>query len=312
MSLTQAEAIARDVPQSADSLASFWRPRYWPAWVLVGWLRLVSLLPWKASIAVHRLIGDACWFLLPRRRRLVQQSMALGLPEATPDEIRKLTKRHFESLATCLGETAFAWFGRVDESLTHFQVEGAEHVLKALEAGHGVILHTGHFTPLEICAPILKETFPLLGFMYNHRRNGLINELQRRGRLYCGHISFPHDHAKTMLRALKSNAVVWYAPDQTFRNKGSLRLPFLGEDVAVNTGAYRIARASGAKIVPFSYYRLPDASGYMLKFDPPLDDEVAADEEQCTRHLLGVLERTIREVPDQYAWTPNRFRRRLS
>jgi lipid A ethanolaminephosphotransferase len=297
-------------PAPKPSLLRFWAPRYWPAWLLVAWLRLAACMPWLFAIRLHKGIGRVCWLLASRHRRIVERNIELCFPKLDSAGVRKLVRQHFENLGACLAETAFAWFGKVNTSLTRFHIEGDEHVYAALEAGRGVILYTGHFTPLEICAPILRESFPLFGFMFHRRRNPLLNEIQRRGRRHSGYLSFPSDNVRAMLRALKRNAVVWYAPDQNFSSKSSTVLPFFGEPATVNTSTYRLARASGAAVVPFSYRRLQDDSGYALCFEPALESLDGDDETRETCRLLEILEGFIRQCPEQYAWTHQRLKRR--
>ena len=291
---------------NGDSLVGFLGPRFWPAWCLVAWLRVASLLPWRFAIRLHKGIGTVLWLLLPRRRHVVARNLELAFPELGRKEIRLLTRRHFQSLTACVAETAFAWFGMVDDSLMDVELDGVEHVYAALTSGSGVILYTGHFTPLEICAPILKRSFPLVGFMFRRRRNALLDAVQRRGRQHSAHISFPSDNARAMIRALKRKAVVWYAPDQSYSSKGSVALPHFGQLANVSLATSRIARMGGARVIPFAYYRKPDDSGYVLRFDPAVDQ--AGTDEECTRRLLTTLEGLIAENPDQYAWTPNRLR----
>jgi len=291
---------------TGDSLFRFLGPRFWPAWCLVAWFRGASLLPWRFAIRLHKGIGTVLWLLLPKRRRVVARNLELAFPELDGKEIRALTRKHFQSLTACVAETAFAWFGMVDDSLVDVETVGVEHVYSALASGSGVILYTGHFTPLEICAPILKRSFPLVGFMFRRRRNALLDAVQRRGRQYAAHISFPSDNARAMIRALKRKAVVWYAPDQSYSSKGSIALPHFGQVANVSLATCRIARMGGATVIPFAYYRKPDDSGYVLRFDAPVDQ--TGTDEDCTRRLLATLEGLIAEHPDQYAWTPNRLR----
>jgi Kdo2-lipid IVA lauroyltransferase/acyltransferase len=291
-----------------ESLRPFWAPRYWSAWVLVGWFRLTASLPWRPAIRLHEAIGRVCCLLMARHRRAFERNIELCFPDLDSRAVHELVRRHFESLGACLAETAFAWFGKVDESLTDFKMEGEEHVFAALAKGRGVILYTGHFTPVEICGPPLKKTFPLFAFMFHPRRNALLNEVQRRGRLHSAHLGFASNNVRAMLKALKNNAVVWYAPDQKFSGRNSAVLPFLGQSTIASTATCRLARVSGAAVVPFFYRRLPDDSGYALRFEPEIENIGAGDEIAGTRRLLAVLERFVRECPDQYAWTHRRLK----
>lgn len=293
-----------------ESLRSYWAPRYWPAWVLVGWFRLTASLPWRPAIRLHEAIGRVCWRLMGRQRRIVERNVEIGFPELDSRGVQDLVRRHFESLGACLAETAFSWFGKVGDKLTDFEMEGEEHVFAALAKGRGVILYTGHFTPVEICAPSLKATFPLFTFMFHPRRNALLNEVQRRGRMHSAHLGFASNNVRAMLKALKDNAVVWYAPDQKLSGRNSTVLPFLGQSTIASTATCRLARVSGAAVVPFFYRRLPDDSGYGLRFEPEIEGIGAGDEIEGTRRLLEVLEGFVRECPEQYAWSHKRPKQR--
>jgi KDO2-lipid IV(A) lauroyltransferase len=296
---------------SKRPLTGFLAPRYWSAWLFVAWLRFAASLPWNASIRLHEAIGRFFRLLMPRHRRVVERNLRLCFAGSTDSEIRRLVRLHFESLGTCLAETAFAWFGKVNKSLAPFHIEGEEHVRSALAKGCGVILYTGHFTPIEICGPILGECLPQFGFMFHQRRNALLDEIQRRGRLCYGHLAFSSGNVRAMLRALKRNAVVWYAADQHFASRNATVLPFFGEPVELSTAGCRLARASGAAIVPFSYRRLPNGQGYSLCFEPALDDLDCDDAIAGTRRLVGVLERFIRRCPEQYCWSRHLLKSRV-
>lgn len=305
-------SIDRSVSGSAGSLARFWRPRYWSTWLLIGWMKLSSLLPFKLSIRLHKLIGRLSWRLMRRHRLIVEREIELCFPKLDVSRVRDLVRQHFENLGACLAETASAWFGTVARPDIAVEIEGAEHISDALAKGRGVILYTGHFTPVEVCLPVLSQSIAGFGFMFHRRRNALINEMQRRGRQRFTNISVPNDNVKGMLRALASNAVIWYAPDQCFASRSSSVLPFFGRPQPASTATARLARVSDAAVVPFAYRRLPDDSGYVLRFEPALEGIGEGDDEACTRRLLEVLERFIREAPAQYAWTHQRRKHRLS
>ena len=79
-------------------------PRYWPAWLLIGWLKLVALLPLRWSIRLHRGIGWAMTRLAPGRRRKLARSLALCFPEYSPEECERLAQRNLENMAIFVAE----------------------------------------------------------------------------------------------------------------------------------------------------------------------------------------------------------------
>lgn len=311
----QPTAAAAGTANSAKPVqnVSLWRfagPRYWPAWLLLLWMRLTAALPWRAAIKVHKLLGRALPRLMPSRKRIVLRNLEICFPTSSPREIEALAKRHFENLGACLAEMAIAWFGSCDRLRGLFRIEGLEHLQAALTRGKGVMLFSGHFTTLEICAPMVKTMVPRYAFMFRPRHNALLNEMQHRGRQRAAHMSFANSDVRAMLRALRQNAAVWYAPDQAHRGSSSHLLSFFGEPAMTNTAASKLARLSGAPIVPFLFYRLPDDSGYVLRFRPPLVNFPSADVVDDTSRLVAILEDFIRECPEQYFWIHRKFKGR--
>lgn len=291
-------------------LYRFWQPRHWGTWLLLAWMRVTALLPWRASIRVHKRLGRAARPLLRGAERIARRNIETCFPELSAEAVEDLLARHFESIGAFFAETAIAWFAdpkRIDEL---FEVQGARHVQDALAAGRGVILFSGHFTTLEICARRAKDVAPLFAFMYQTRSSDLLNEMQARNRRNAAQLSFPKDNVRAMLRSLRSNAAVWYAPDQVYLGKQARLVPFFGVPAMTNVATSKLARLSGAAVVPFFFGRRDDDSGYLLRFEPALEDFPSADAEADTRRLVEVLERFVRECPDQYMWIHRRFKGR--
>jgi KDO2-lipid IV(A) lauroyltransferase len=296
-------------PDGLPPLTAYWSPRYWPTWVFVLWLRLTAVLPWRAAIALHRPLGRAVGAVLRSRRRIVRRNLQICFPHLDSQQLDALTKRQFENLGAFVAELAIAWFGSVERTAHLFRVEGVEHLQAALARGKGVLLFSGHFTTLEICVPTIKSLVPLFAFMFRARSNALLNVLQTRCRRRAAHVALANDDVRAVLRLLSKNAVVWYAPDQARIDRGEL-IEFFGEPAMTSTAASRLARLSGAAVVPLFFQRLPDCSGYLLRFHAPLADLPTKDAAHDTVRLVAVLESFVRECPEQYFWTHRKFKNR--
>ena len=92
--------------------------------------------------------------------------------------------------------------------------------------------------------------------MYKWQRNPVMNRVMNRGRGRYFDTLFAKDNVREMMRSLRDNAVVWYASDQSYGGKGSVLLPFFDEPAMTNTAIGRIARASGAVVLPYFCRRL--------------------------------------------------------
>jgi KDO2-lipid IV(A) lauroyltransferase len=290
-------------------LTPYWGPRYWPTWVFVLWLLFTAALPWRVAISLHKRLGRAAGALLSSRRRIVRRNLQICFPHLDREKVEALTNLQFESIGAFFAETAIAWFGSVERYSRLFRIEGVEHLQEALAGGKGVLLYSGHFTTLEICVRVIKSLVPCYAFMFRARNNALLNAFQTRGRRRAAHVALANNDVRAVLRLLRKNAVVWYAPDQARIDSGEL-LPFFGEPAMTSTATSRLARLSGAAVIPLFFCRLPDYSGYLLRFHAPLADLPTTNATHDTLRLVAVLEDFVRECPDQYFWTHRKFKNR--
>src|SRR5258705_8239321 len=52
-----------------------YHPEHWGIWLLLGCLRLVVLLPFRAQLAIGRVLGRAMWHLPSPRRRITRVNL---------------------------------------------------------------------------------------------------------------------------------------------------------------------------------------------------------------------------------------------
>jgi Kdo2-lipid IVA lauroyltransferase/acyltransferase len=293
---------------------NFWTTKFAALRYAVGWLgyagmRLVVLLPFRVQMALGRGLGAVAYALLRRRRRIAARNIDACLRELPSEERARILAQHFESLGLSLVEMAMGWFGRLESVLQRIDIEGAEHLDAALAKGKGVILFSAHFTAFELFWPALRTLCPKLAGMYKWQRNPVMNRAMHRGRGRSYDVQIAKDNVREMLRTLRENAVFWYAADQSYGGKGSVLLPFFGEPAMTNTAIGRIAKASGAVVLPYCCLRLENGR-YLMRIGAPLEGVPSGDEVADTRALTKKLEDYIRLAPEQYWWIHQRFKGR--
>jgi KDO2-lipid IV(A) lauroyltransferase len=99
-------------------------------------------------------------------------------------------------------------------------------------------------------------------------------------------------------------------PDQTYVGNQSVLLPFFGEPAMTNVATSKLARLSGAAVVPYLFRRLPGAGGYVVTIMPPLETVPGEDAVAGTRRWVATLEQYIRLAPEQYLWLYKKFKGR--
>ena len=103
---------------------------------------------------------------------------------------------------------------------------------------------------------------------------------------FCRHGKpIPKDDIRSMVRALKKNEAVWFAPDQSYRNKGAAMVNFFGIPAASNPATSRLARISGAAVMTYFGERLPGNAGYRVVIGPAFENFPGADPVRRCRTL---------------------------
>lgn len=292
------------------SLLRFWQPRYWPVWLGLGLLRLIAWLPWRAQCATGRALGRLAGAALPRRRSIAATNLRLCFPQMSEAERAALLRLTFESLGLQIVEIGLGWWASDEQVRRLMRFTGLEHLTQATVDGRGAILLSGHFSPVEFSARIVRlQGVPLAG-VYRPNRNPFVDALLRRTRMRSCVDVIPKDSMRQFVRLLGRGVSVWYASDQSYRRRYSLLLPFFGEPAMTNGALTDLARIGKARVVPFYARRLPDDAGYEVAFEPALENFPSDDMEVDARRVNTWLEEHIRRAPEQYYWIHRRFKGR--
>ena len=285
---------------------AFLRPAYWPTWLGLSMLRALELLPFAAQHRVGAGLGRLIRRLPLAYVRIAEVNIALCLPELSLSQRATLVDRHCQSLGMGLCETATTWWSSDARISRHAEIQGREHLAAALDKGRGAILIGGHFTTIEIATRILGTVVPL-NLVFRATKNALLSHTMLKGFARHGK-PIAHDDIRSMIRALKNNEAVWYAPDQSYRNKGAAMVDFFGIPAATTTATSRLARISGAAVLTYFPERLPGLAGYRVVIGPAFECFPSGDAIDDATRFNALLQAQIRRVPEQYLWMHRRFK----
>jgi Kdo2-lipid IVA lauroyltransferase/acyltransferase len=287
----------------------FLAPRHWPTWLGLGLLRLTTLLPYRALVKAGELLGWMLYRIPSSRRHIVDTNLRLCFPELNQSQRDQLSRRNFQHTALALLETPYSWWcapAKLEKLVT---IEGIEHMQQALAGGRGAIMMGAHFTSMLMCGRLLAMHLPF-HILVKPAKNPLYETLMRfyRERDYAGIINA--DDLRSMVRTLKRGEIVWYSPDQDLGRNRSVFAPFMGIPTATITATARLAKMSGAPIVPINFERLPDNRGYRMRLLPALEGFPSGDDVADATRINHFIEEHVREVPEQYLWAHRRFKTR--
>ena len=142
--------------------------------------------------------------------------------------------------------------------------------------------------------------------VYKPSSNLLVDAAFRRYRVSAGMVA--SDDIRAMVRVLRAGGAVWYAPDQAFRAKGALMVPFFDVPAASNPATSRLARMTDAVVLPYFVERLPGDDGYVVRIGAALEDFPSDDAVADTLRHHRLIEAEARRIPVQYLWLHKRFK----
>lgn len=293
------------------SLRKFAAPRYWPTWGLLALMRLAARLPARGQLALGGGIGWLFWQLQRRERRIARRNLEICFPELAPAARETLLRRHFRSVGLSVVEMGIGWFTPIAKLHRRVDIHGIENLKAALARGSGALLVTAHFTPIEIGVGVLEDFPGKVSSLYRPQRNAMMDALILRGRSRFAASQIPRDNVRLLIRLLRANEAVLYMPDQTYLGNQSALVPFFGEPAMTNIATSKIAKISGARVLPYWFRRNPaDETRYEVTIGAPLENFPTDDAIADTERLVGLLEARIRATPEQYLWVYKKFKRR--
>ena len=298
----------RDKSKSDLMIPDYLHPKTWPTWLGLGLARVIVMLPYPAVMKFGRGLGRFVWTFLPQKRRHVLLRNLEGcFPDLSEHERKELANRHISSMGQGFVEVVLAWWGKDEKLKRLVHLEGLEHLLEAKKKNRGVILLSAHFTSLEIGGRLLAQSTPF-HVMYRPSDNAAVEYLMKKNRTLHFDNAVRKSDVKGLIRSLQQGNAIWYAPDQNAGHKNSVFAPFFDIPTATGTATARIAKITGAPVVPFLPLRRKDGKGYDLTIFPPLDNFPTGDDLEDATRINAIFEEWARMQPEDYFWFHRRFR----
>jgi len=287
----------------------FLAPKYWLTQLSLLILKLIAKLPasWRRNL------GHALGFLIrklaKKRRRIAKINLDLCFPELDAKQSEELLKKNLNATGVGLVETASCWYSDLKKQQSNTTITGQEHLDAALKKGKGVILLSFHMTSLEVGGCLLGAHYDFFA-MYKPNKNPLFEKAMCDGR--NRHLAglLERDNVRGTVKTLRKNKIVWYAADQNYGGKTTVFVPFFGIQTATITATTKLAKMTGAAVVPFTQRRLDDDDSYQLTLYPQFEPFPSESEVDDAAQINHFLEDYLKQYPVDYMWLHQRFRNR--
>ncbi len=289
--------------------AQFLLPRYWGTLLTIGLMYLLSLLPFKAQLALGRNIGRLAMRIMKKRQVTIKRNLELCFPSMEANEREAIFNANIDNSGIALFETAMAWFWSDKRVNKHVTIKGMEHLETLEQNGKGVLMLAVHSMNLELGARAFGIKKSGMG-VYRPNNNPCFDYFQYKGRSRSNRTLIGRKNVRGMLEALSSGHRVWYAPDHDYGTRRSTFAPlFAVKNACTTTGTSLLVDATDCAIVPFTMVRGEDGH-YTLTIREPVDGFPKGDTKNAAIFINKIVEESIMASPSQYMWLHRRFKTR--
>ncbi len=249
-------------------------------------------------------MGSLIYIILRDVRRIVIHNTrhVLG-PKAPEEEVRACARRACISIAKCHYDL-FRLSHRTAEEIKRMAfIEGREHIDRVIQQGRGVVLIAAHVGNVDMAGQLAAiYGIPIIAPV-EHVEPEQLFQYTLKLRQRHGLRLIPNDGAMLGLyRALKRGEIVALPVDRNLADNAR-EVMFFGAPTMLPDGPVRIARSTGAALIPALVSRRPD-NCLQVEVAPeitlPRTGDREADVAVGMEKVVAVIEKHIARYPDQW------------
>ena len=265
---------------------------------LIG-LKLASTLSSKIAI----LIGP--FF---RSKNLISSNILKAFPNLSQNEINIISKNMWSNYGRILSEYVFIKDIRKSKIKNIINIKGQKILEKIKEDNKPVIFISGHFNNFELMAMHIEKSGINLAAVYRPLNNIFLNFLMEkiRKKYICkNQIKKGLSGTRELIKCFKNNISVALMIDQ--RVSQGIKSNFFGQAALTTTIPAQFVKKYNCTIVPV-YIERKNNINFKITIHKPLEYKKDDTIENITLKLNILLEKMIRENPDQWIWSHNRWK----
>lgn len=269
--------------------------------------KALSRLPRPALKGISAVLGPVIYWTAVRRRHTTLRNLELCFPQWSEAERRKVAKLHFRRYVQSFLDRFRFWYGSEQDIRDLCKIKGLENLKSAM--GQPLIVLCPHFVGIDGGGLRLQLETPLFS-IYARQSSAALNEAMTRGRerFNNAEMLLRTDGIRPAIRRLKQNIPLYFGPDMDLGARDAVFVDFFGVPAATVTSVHRLARMTGAKILPCITRMTED--GYETTYPPVWDNYPSDDEVADTRRMNAYIEQEILVQPADYLWSHRRFKTR--
>jgi len=275
---------------------------------------LLRRLSYNSASGTGAFFGRILYSFDKKHRKIAYENLLPSFPEKGAAELEEIIEKVYENMGRGFAEFLYLPKLSGEKLKKLIKVRGEEHLKAALGKGRGVIALVSHFGNWELMGARYTEygSSTVIAFPQS---NALTDKVITKYRTKAGlRIIFTGNAVKEIFRALKNKGMVGFLADQDAHREGVF-VNFFGRPASTNRGPAVIALKTKAPIIMSFMVREKDNT-FTLYFEPELKlvetGDFEADVKKNTENWSAVLERYVRQYPEQWFWVHRRWKTKIN
>ena len=291
-----------------------YRPGEWAGYAVYGAVSTgLFFLPRPVVLALGRGLGRLAYRISPRHRRIALGNLETAFGrEKTARERAAIARASFAHFGQVTLETIkFAHFSRA-RVLELIDIEGREHLERALAGGKGVLAFSAHYGNWETMIPALSPMGPF-HVIARQLDNRLVDRRLAAVRTRMGGVIIDKmGAARPITRVLKRGGIIAILIDQNVLRSQAVFVDFFGRPAATTPGPASFHILTGAPLLPV--FCRPQGRRHVWTILPPPEISLSGRREEdvlkITRICTKMIEDQIRRAPEWWLWMHKRWNTR--
>ena len=202
----------------------------------------------------------------------------------------------------------------LERTLQDIRLEGAEHLRDAMATHGRVLLLTAHLGNWELLAAAHRLTGFPLSIVVRPLDAPWLDALAERLRGRTGvELIDKRGALRPVLQALRRGRMIGILMDQNASRREGVFVDFFGRAASTSRSLALLAVRTQTPVVPVFARRDPDGRHTVViqpALHAPLSNGIDAAVVEMTARCTAVIERAIRDSPEQWLWSHDRWRTR--
>ncbi len=292
-------------------------------------LRLLGLLPLRVHYTLGRFVAWLAEDVVRYRRDVVMHNLTKAFPEKNVWDLKPIRKAFYQHFGELVAEAV--WFGgcRKAKRLRRarlVEVENPEVAARLFEAAPSMVVMYSHCGNWELYGGIESYNYTDKPLPFNEQNFCVVyRELSSRAwdEVMRDNRFAPLKDRKHFPGYIETKDLIRYAyshrdekkiynvnTDQRpyFESPANMDVDFFGQQVQTMTGAAALARKLGMSVAYLSMRR-ERRGHYVMHYEPICEDASKLGVAEIMQQYYRLVEADIRQQPENYLWTHQRFAR---